>query len=68
MLQLKVLIRELVAVDALSPCSVTFGEVTPLDHEAWDDPMEDGTGESESLLSGAQCSEVLCKAEHNCHN
>ena len=35
------------------------GEVSSLDHEAWDDPVEGGPGVAESPLTRAEGAEVL---------
>ena len=59
MLQGEVLVLELVAVDGLAPGAVPGGEVTTLAHEVGDDTVECGSLESESLLSGAESTEVL---------
>ena len=59
MLQLEVLIFELVAVDGLSTSSVVVGEVTSLAHELGDDAVERRSFVAESLLAGAQSTEVL---------
>jgi hypothetical protein len=41
MLDLKVFIVELLAVDGLSSCAIESSEVAALDHKRLDDPMED---------------------------
>lgn len=58
-LQLKVLIRELVAVDALPASAVALGEVTALDHELLDDAVEVGALVAVALLAGCKGAEVL---------
>ena len=62
----EVLIVELGAIDGLSTGTVSSGEVTTLSHESWDDSVELAVLEVKSLarfavslLSSAQCSEVL---------
>ena len=57
--ELEVLIGELVSIDGLSSGSVVVGEVTSLAHEIGDDTVEAGSLVSESLLAGAQSTEVL---------
>jgi len=39
-LQLEVLVRKLLSVDALAAGAVVVGEVATLAHEAWNDSME----------------------------
>lgn len=58
-LQLEVLVRELLTVDALSASTVVASEVTALEHELWDDTVEDASFEPEALLSGTQRAKVL---------
>lgn len=60
-LQGEVLILELVAVDGLATSSVVVGEIAALAHEVGDDTVESGAFVSESLLAGAQCSEVFTR-------
>ena len=62
----KILISELLSVDGLSASAVALGEVSPLKHELRDDSVELAVLEVKSLarfavslLSSAQCSEVL---------
>ena len=66
MLLLEVLIWELFSIDRLSSGSVSTSEISSLDHEVRDDAVELGSLEvewlsrlSDSLLSGAQGTEVL---------
>ena len=66
MLQLKVLILELFAVDGFPSGTVAFGKVTTLDHEPLNHTMEAGAFEGEglaglasALLARAECTEVL---------
>ena len=42
MLQFEVLIRESVTIDAPTTCSILVGEISSLNHEVFDDSMEDG--------------------------
>jgi len=58
-LQLEVLVREFVAVDALAASAVALGEVTALDHELLDDTVEVGALVAEALLAGSKGTEVL---------
>jgi len=58
-LQAKVLVLELVAIDGLATSSVVVGEVTTLAHETGDNPVEGGSLVAESLLAGAQGTEIL---------
>lgn len=66
MLELKVLVGELFAIDALSTCTVACGEVTTLNHELLDNAVEVGALEVEgfaslanSLLACAKSAEIL---------
>jgi len=59
MLQHKVLVLELVPVDALAAGSVARREVSALAHELGDDAMEVRTVVPEALLAGAERAEVL---------
>eukprot|EP00304_Pavlova_gyrans_P012262 CAMPEP_0206056596 /NCGR_PEP_ID=MMETSP1466-20131121/42559_1 /ASSEMBLY_ACC=CAM_ASM_001126 /TAXON_ID=44452 /ORGANISM="Pavlova gyrans, Strain CCMP608" /LENGTH=341 /DNA_ID=CAMNT_0053431833 /DNA_START=89 /DNA_END=1112 /DNA_ORIENTATION=+ len=58
-LELKVLVLELLAVDGFSPRAITLGEVTPLAHEARDDSVEDGVLVPKPLLTSAEKPEVF---------
>jgi hypothetical protein len=58
-LELKVLIGELVAVDALAASAVALGEVTTLDHELLDHTVEAGALVAKALLAGSKGTEVL---------
>jgi len=58
-LEVEVLVVELVAVDGLAAGAVVVREVTTLAHELRDDTVEDGAGEPEPLLPGAEYAEVL---------
>lgn len=67
MLELKVLIVELLAVDALPACSIASREITTLNHELLDDSVEDAALVAERLprlaftfLAGAEGAEILC--------
>lgn len=61
MLQHKVLIVELAAVDGLAAGAVVVGEVASLTHELRDDTVEAGAFEAEALLVRAQAAEILCE-------
>ena len=58
-LQSEILVLKLVAVDGLSPGSISSGEVTSLTHEVGDDTVETGALVAEALLSSAQGTEIL---------
>ena len=65
-LELKVLVLELLSVDALTTGSIASSEVTTLDHERLDNTVETRALVVErhailsfALLAGAQCAEVL---------
>ena len=58
-LDVEVLVFELVAVDGLTAVAVEVGDVTTLDHEAWNDSVENGVLVAKALFTSAQCSEVL---------
>mmetsp|Transcript_92423 Transcript_92423/g.198126 ORF Transcript_92423/g.198126 Transcript_92423/m.198126 type:complete len:311 (+) Transcript_92423:168-1100(+) len=58
-LEIKVLILELGAVDGFSSCAIVVGEVTSLAHEVWDHAVEDAAFVPVTLLAGAERSEVL---------
>ncbi|KAH3665063.1 hypothetical protein OGATHE_003878 [Ogataea polymorpha] len=58
-LVVEVLVRELGAVDALATGTVEVGEVSTLQHEVWNDSVEDGALVAKALLSSAQGSEVF---------
>lgn len=59
MLEFEVLVLELGTVNALTAGTVVVGEVAPLAHEPRNDPVEAGSGVSESLLPGAEGAKVL---------
>jgi len=59
-LERKVLISELLAVDGLSASSVAAGEVTTLQHEVGDYAVELGARETETVLAGGELTEVPC--------
>lgn len=60
-LQHKVFIVELPAVDGLAAGAVVVGEVASLTHELRNDAVEAGAFEAEALLVRAQAAEILCK-------
>merc|ERR1719154_475153 len=65
-LELEVLVGELCAVDAATSGAVAPGEVSPLHHEVFDDPVELGTHQrSGGVASHAQRSEVLGSPRHD---
>ena len=53
-LVLEVLVRELGPVDGLAACAVASREVSTLQHEVLDHPVESGVLEAEAFLSSAQ--------------
>jgi len=55
----EVLIGELLTVDGLATGAVATGEVTSLKHELRNDTVESRTRVSETLLAGAESTEVL---------
>ncbi len=65
MLQLKVLVLELVAVDGLAAGAVVVGEVAALAHKVGDDAVERGPLVAEPLLAGAEGAEVLGRLGHD---
>ena len=64
-LELEVLVRKLLAVDALTAGAVVVGEVAPLQHEPGDDAVEARPLEPEALLFGAQQPEVARGFRHH---
>lgn len=70
--ELEVLIRKLVTVNALSASSVAIGEVTTLDHKLLDHSVEFRalvmqwlSCIADTLLTGAECTEVLGSIWYN---
>ena len=59
MLENKVLIRKLVAIDGFSTRSIVVGEVPSLAHELGNDTVEGRSSITEALLSSAQGAEVF---------
>ena len=60
-LQLEVLVREFVAVDALAASAVALGEVTALDHELLDHTVERRALVAKALLASGEGTEVLSR-------
>mmetsp|Transcript_17879 Transcript_17879/g.29586 ORF Transcript_17879/g.29586 Transcript_17879/m.29586 type:complete len:225 (+) Transcript_17879:1423-2097(+) len=65
-LELEVLISKLFSVNRFTPSSIELSEVSSLNHEVRNDPVEDGSlvvkrlsGRASSLLSSTECAEVL---------
>jgi len=58
-LELEVLIGELGTVDRLAASSISFREITSLDHEVLDDTVESRAFVTESLLASSESTEVL---------
>lgn len=54
MLELKVLVRKLLAVNGLATRSITIGEIATLDHERLDNTVERAALITISLLAGCQ--------------
>jgi hypothetical protein len=63
--ELKVFIGELVSVDGLASSSVVVGEVSSLAHEIRNHTVERTLGESKTLLSGAESTEILSRLGDN---
>jgi len=61
-LELEVLVGELLAVDGLSTGTVVTGEVSTLKHEVGDDTVEARLGVAETVLSGAELTEVALES------
>merc|ERR1719189_2324561 len=61
----KVFIIELVSVDGLAPCAITPCEVSSLEHELCDHPVEFGALVAKALLPRTQGPEVLCSPWNN---
>ena len=66
MFMVEVFVFELVSIDGFTTSSVSSGEISSLNHEIWNDAMENTSFEmkrlprfSDALLSGAKGSEVL---------
>jgi len=57
--KLEVLVLELVTVDGLATSTVVGCEITSLAHEVGDNPVEGGSLVAESLLAGAQGTEIF---------
>jgi hypothetical protein len=64
-LEVEVFVGELFAVDGFATSAVLAGEVTTLAHKAGDDAVERRTSIAETLLAGAQGSEVFCGFRDN---
>lgn len=64
-LQLEVLIRKLLSIDALATSSITSGEVTTLAHETWNDAMETAALKSKALLTSTEGSEIFSRLGDN---
>jgi hypothetical protein len=61
----KVFVCELVAIDALTARTIVIGKVPTLAHELWNHAMEGRTLVAVPLFHGAQCAKVLrCRSDH----
>ena len=58
-LELEVLVWELGTVYALSARAIAIGEVSTLDHELLDDPVEGGALIAIAFLTGCESAEIL---------
>jgi hypothetical protein len=59
MLELKVFVGKLAAVDTLSSGTIVVGKVTSLTHESRNDTMKAAPGKTEALLAGTERPKVL---------
>ena len=64
-LERKILIRELLAIDALAAGSVSLCEVSALEHEGRNDAMEEAALVSEASLASAELTEVFSSLGDN---
>lgn len=64
-LESKVFIGELGAIDAHATSAIAAGKVATLAHKLWDDTVEFGAFVADVLLSSAKSSKVLCKFDSN---
>ena len=65
MLQLEILIRKLCAINTLATSAVVIGEVASLQHEAGNHSVKCASFVAETLLSGAQRTEVFRRFWYN---
>lgn len=63
--ELEVLIGEFVAVDTFPACSISLGEITTLDHETLDYPVESGSFVTKTVLTSCESPEVLDSFRHS---
>ena len=59
MLEFEVLVRELGAINTLATCTITLGEVTPLNHELFDHTVEGRAFIAKPFLASSESTEVL---------
>lgn len=59
MLEDEILVGKLLSVDGLASSAIMVGEVTPLQHEVWDDTVEGGASVAEALFTCAERTEVF---------
>merc|ERR1740117_750540 len=64
MLQRKVLVSKLLAINGLPASAVVVCEVTALAHETRDDTMEDTVREAKARLTRAELTEIFCGLWH----
>ena len=61
MLQIEVLVREFIAINALATSAIMICEVTALAHKSWDNAVKGAVLETKSLLTSTQSPEIFCK-------
>lgn len=64
-LDVEVFVGKSLAVDGLTAHTVEVGDVTTLDHELWDDSVENGVLEAKTLFTSTQGSEVFSCLRNN---
>lgn len=64
MLQGEVFILEFIAVNGFSTSAIVIGEITTLAHEIWNHAVECGVFVAETLLAGAQSTEIFASFRH----
>lgn len=61
MLEGKVFVRKLAAIDGLSTRTVVVRKVTALTHKLGDDAVETRSGKTESFFARAKRTKILCR-------